>query len=114
LTKDMRLYTEEAFGPLMSVVRFRTDEEAIAIANASEYGLAASVYGKDEGRAYKVAKEIEAGMVHINGSTIHDAQTMPHGGWKKSGWGRFNGVEGLKEFTQIKVVTFNEPHPYPI
>lgn len=52
-----------------------------------------------------MAEEIESGMVHINGITVHDVQWLPHGGFKKSGYGRFNGIDGLLEFTQTKVVT---------
>ena len=102
VTPEMDIYTQENFAPLLAITPFKTDEEAIAIANSNDYGLAAAVWSKDEGHAYKVASQIDAGMVHINGSTVHDTQTLPHGGWGKSGWGRFNGVEGLKEFTQIK------------
>ncbi|KZV92379.1 aldehyde dehydrogenase [Exidia glandulosa HHB12029] len=133
INKDMRIFHEEIFGPIITVVTFKTDEEAIATANATEYGLAAAVYGKDTSNAYKIASQIEAGMVHINGATIHDAQQMPHGGVKSSGWGRFNGLEGspfclpcrsppisdiscsgLKEFTQIKTITINDPHKFPV
>jgi len=112
--EGMNAFTDEHFGPLMSIIRFSTDEEAVALANSSDYGLAAAVYSKDEAHAMRIARQIEAGMVHINGSTVHDTQTLPHGGIKKSGYGRFNGIYGLQEFTWIKVITVNEPHPYPI
>jgi len=113
--KESRIYSEEIFGPAMTLARFKTTEEAIERANSSEYGLAASVYGSDLTECWNVAKEIESGQVHINGSTLHDAQTIPHGGHKKSGFGRFNGLEGLHEFTQTKTITINVPHgQYPI
>ena len=79
VTKDMDIYKNEHFSPLLNLVRFKTDEEAIDIANSSEYGLAAAVYSKDEGHAYRIASQIDAGMVHVNGATIHDTQTLPHG-----------------------------------
>lgn len=111
---SMRIYHEEMFGPVMSLRRFSTTEEAIKLANASEYGLAASVYGADEKECWAVARRIDAGQVHINGPTVHDEQTVPHGGLKKSGFGRFNGIEGLKEFSVTKTITVNVPHDkYP-
>ncbi|KAK4046931.1 hypothetical protein OIV83_005722 [Microbotryomycetes sp. JL201] len=114
VNETMKIYREEMFSPVFSIVKFKTEEEAIRIANDHEYGLAASVYTKDIAAGLRLADEIDSGMVHINGSTVHDSAQMPHGGWKRSGFGRFQGVEGIREFTQIKVVTINEPHPYPI
>lgn len=66
----MRIYTEEIFGPALTLTRFKTNEEAIEIANRSEYGLAASVYGSNETECFAIAKEIESGQVHINGATV--------------------------------------------
>ncbi|KAM0791831.1 hypothetical protein ACM66B_004090 [Microbotryomycetes sp. NB124-2] len=114
VNETMRIYREEMFSPVFSIVTFKIEEEAIRIANDHEYGLAAAVYTKDIGAGLRIADQIDSGMVHINGSTVHDSAQMPHGGWKRSGFGRFQGVEGIREFTQIKVVTINEPHPYPI
>jgi len=114
VTPEMKIYSDEHFAPVSLLIPYNTVEEALVVANSSDYGLAASVYGKSEAEAFKVAERIDSGMVHINGGTIHDAQQMPHGGWKKSGWGRFNGSEGIKEFTQIRVITVNDPHPYPL
>ncbi|GAA5968104.1 hypothetical protein JCM3765_005851 [Sporobolomyces pararoseus] len=113
ITEDMRIYKEEMFSPTFSLITFKTDEEAIKFANDHDYGLAASIFSKNISRAHNMSKHIDAGMVHINGATIHDAASMPHGGWKSSGFGRFNGLEGIREFTQLKVTTINEPHPYP-
>jgi len=114
VTSDMRIYSEEIFGPVFNVIQFKDEQEAVRIANSTEYGLAAAIYSKDTSRAYSLATQIHAGMVHVNGATVHDNQTMPHGGFKKSGWGRFNGLDGLKEFSQSKVITINELHKFPI
>jgi len=112
---DMKIYSEEIFGPAMTLTTFKTNEEAIARANSSDYGLAASVYGSNETECWAVAREIESGQVHINGATVHDNQSVPHGGLKKSGFGRFNGIEGLREFTTTKTITVNPPHDqYPM
>ena len=106
-TKEMRIFSEEIFGPAMSLNTFETVQEAIDMANDTEFGLAASVYGSSESECWQVAQGIESGQVHINGATIHDVQTVPHGGLKNSGFGRFNGIEGLREFTTTKTITIN-------
>ncbi|KAG8787616.1 hypothetical protein FRC12_015409 [Ceratobasidium sp. 428] len=112
--QSAKIISEEIFGPAVAIVRFTDEAEAVRIANARDYGLSAAVFSKDIAKAFRIARQIEAGAVHINGSTIHDYPTLPHGGWKKSGWGRFNGLEGIKEFTQTKVITVNELHKYPM
>ncbi|CAE6449937.1 unnamed protein product [Rhizoctonia solani] len=111
--ESARIVTDEIFGPAVCVIRFRDEEDAVRIANDREFGLSAAVFSTDLGRAFAIARRIESGGVHINDSTIHDYPTLPHGGWKKSGWGRFNGLEGIKEFTQLKVITVNELHKFP-
>lgn len=108
VTPDMRIYKEEIFAPGLIVLTFKSIQEAIDIANSTDYGLATSIYTRDEAKGYAIASEIEAGLVHINGPTIHDEQTMPHGGWKRSGYGRFNGLEGVREFTQTRTITINQ------
>ncbi|CAD6568982.1 MAG: hypothetical protein CYPHOPRED_003010 [Cyphobasidiales sp. Tagirdzhanova-0007] len=111
----MRIFSEEIFGPAMTLNQFKTVEEAVQMANSSDYGLAASVYGSNEADCFAVAKQIEAGQVHINGATVQDSQVVPHGGLKKSGYGRFNGIEGLREFSTTKTITINIPHcAYPV
>lgn len=110
---DMRLFREEAFAPILSVMTFNTDEEAVQLVNSNAAGLAAAVYGSNEMRAFRVAQKIEAGQVHINAITVHDHPSIPHGGWKESGYGRFNGVAGIHEFTQTRTITMTEPHAMP-
>ncbi|GAA6061740.1 hypothetical protein JCM10212_000473 [Sporobolomyces blumeae] len=113
VTDKMSIYKQEMFSPAFSVLTYKTEDEAIHYANDHDYGLAASIFTADTARGHRLAGRIDAGMVHINGATVHDSAQMPHGGWKQSGFGRFNGIEGIREFTQIKVITINEPHPYP-
>ncbi|GAA5869010.1 hypothetical protein JCM1840_000442 [Sporobolomyces johnsonii] len=113
VTEEMRIYREEMFAPVFSILTYKTEEQAIRYANDHEYGLAAAIYTADTANGYKLARQIDSGMVHINGSSIHDAASIPHGGWKASGYGRFNGIEGIREFTQTKVITINDKHSYP-
>lgn len=104
--KDMDMYYTESFGPTVSLFVVDSDEEAIAIANDTDYGLTSSVFTEDLRRGLKIAKQIETGAVHINAMSVHDENVLPHGGAKKSGWGRFNGVEGLNEWVRTKNVTW--------
>ncbi len=114
VTPAMRLYEEESFGPVVSVIRVNGDEEAIRVANDTEYGLSAAVYSKDIARALKVAKRIELGICHINGPTVHDEAQMPFGGTKASGYGRFGGKAAIDEFTELRWITIQtEPMHYP-
>lgn len=110
VTKDMDIYHQETFGPVSALLVADTIEEAIEIANDTEYGLSASVWSKDLSKAIQVARRIESGAVHINGNTVHDENSLPHGGWKKSGYGRFGSKYGFEEFLQTKTITikFNE------
>ncbi len=105
VTPEMDIYHEESFGPVKGIVRFSTVEEAIAIANDTEYGLAASVFGQDVGRATAVAEKLDAGNRHVNMATVHDQPQMPFGGLKASGYGRFNGLEAISEFTDTVLTT---------
>jgi acyl-CoA reductase-like NAD-dependent aldehyde dehydrogenase len=89
VTPDMRLYTEESFGPVVSIIRAGSVDEAVRIANDSEFGLSSAVFSKDVMQAMNVAKRIESGICHINGPTVHDEAQMPFGGVKASGYGRF-------------------------
>lgn len=110
----MRIYTEESFGPVVSVVRARGVEEAVRLANDTEYGLSAAVFGRDVARALTVAQRIESGICHVNGPTVHDEAQMPFGGVKGSGYGRFGGQAGIAEFTDLRWITIEtQPQHYP-
>ena len=100
---DAPCLTEEIFGPVAPVVAFETEEEAIRLANQTEYGLVSYVYTKDLARALRVAEAIESGMVGINRGLVSDP-AAPFGGMKQSGIGREGGHEGLLEFTESKYI----------
>ena len=104
--EGMELYYTESFGPTVSLFLVESDEEAIKIANDTEYGLASAVFTENLQRGFRIAKQIETGAVHINSMSVHDEANLPHGGAKKSGFGRFNGVEGLKEWVRLKTITW--------
>ena len=115
VTPAMRIYGEESFGPVVTVVRVNGVEEAIRVANDTEYGLSAAVFGRDIARALDVAKRIESGICHVNGPTVHDEAQMPFGGTKASGYGRFGGQAGIAEFTELRWITIETgPQHYPI
>jgi len=102
---DMSIYDEETFGPITTVVRVSGVEEAVRVANDTEYGLAAAVFGADSNRALGVAMRIDAGHVHVNGATVQNEAQAPYGGMKASGYGRFDGRAVINEFTELKWVT---------
>ncbi|MEZ4754207.1 MAG: aldehyde dehydrogenase family protein [Bdellovibrionota bacterium] len=104
LNDSMRIWSEEVFGPSLSVIPFKTEAEAIEIANCTEYGLGAVVFSKDLDRAKRVAKKLKAGTVEINEAS-HWHHNNPFGGYKKSGMGREHGVTGLRELCQVKVIS---------
>jgi benzaldehyde dehydrogenase (NAD) len=114
VTSDMRIFREEAFGPVKGIVRVSGVEEAVACANDNEYGLAAAVFGRDVARAILVARRIESGICHVNGPTVHDEAQMPFGGVKGSGIGHFGGKAGVDAFTDLRWVTVQtSPRHYP-
>jgi acyl-CoA reductase-like NAD-dependent aldehyde dehydrogenase len=115
VTADKDIYDQETFGPITTVVRVTGADEALRVANDTEYGLAAAVFGRDTHRALQVAMRIEAGHVHVNGATVQNEAQAPYGGMKNSGYGRFDGRAVINEFTDLKWITV-EPadQPYPI
>ena len=114
VTRDMRIYHEETFGPLKCIVRVKGVDAAVACANDNEYGLSAAVFGRDVARAMNVARRIESGICHVNGPTVHDEAQMPFGGVKGSGIGRFGGKAGVAEFTELRWITVQTtPRHYP-
>lgn len=115
VTRPMRIYSEESFGPVCAVIRVASVEEAITIANDCDYGLSSAVFGADLGRALDVARRIETGICHVNSATVADEPQVPFGGVKASGYGRFGGLAALDEFTELRWITLSEkPGEYPI
>ena len=115
LTPAMRLYNDESFGPVVGIIRVADEEEAIRVANDSEYGLSAAVFTRDAARGLRVARRIRSGICHINGPTVHDEPQMPFGGVGASGYGRFGGKAGIDAFTELRWITIaGEPGHYPI
>ena len=115
VTPSMRLFRDESFGPVVGIIRARDEEEAIALANDTEYGLSAAVFTKDTARGLRVARRIKSGICHVNGPTVHDEAQMPFGGVKSSGYGRFGGKAGIDSFTELRWITIEtQPGHYPI
>jgi aldehyde dehydrogenase (NAD+) len=106
VTHDMRIATEEIFGPVISTLEFDDEAMAIEVANGTEYGLAAGVYTKDIDRALRVSHALEAGQVFVNRYLAGGVET-PFGGYKKSGWGREKGLAALHDYTQLKTTIFS-------
>ena len=103
VTADMAIAREEIFGPVLTVTPFDTVDEAIAMANDTDYGLAASVWTKDIDKALTVTRRVQAGRFWVN-TTLAGGPELPIGGFKQSGWGREAGIYGVEEYTQIKSV----------
>ena len=108
VNKDADLYYTESFGPAVVIFTFESEDEALSIANDTEYGLAGAVFTKDLAAGLRVARQYETGAVHINSMTIHDDVSLPHGGLKKSGFGRFTGMAGIEEYLTSRVVTWQD------
>lgn len=102
---DARILKEEVFGPVAPIIGFDTEEEGVAAANDTEYGLASYIFTQSLDRALRVAESIEAGMVGVNRGVISDA-AAPFGGVKQSGFGREGGSEGIEEYLETKYIAF--------
>jgi acyl-CoA reductase-like NAD-dependent aldehyde dehydrogenase len=115
VTPDMDIYAEESFGPVTTMVRVGDVEEAIRVANDTEYGLTSAIFTRDVGLAMQIAQRLDFGCCHINGPTVNDEAQIPLGGMKSSGYGRFGGTAGIHEFTEVQWVSIEDPHQhYPI
>ncbi|WVQ79207.1 hypothetical protein IAT38_001303 [Cryptococcus sp. DSM 104549] len=101
------LATVESFSPILTVQSAPSISAIIELANSHETGLSSAVFSRDLSQALEVAKQLDMGAVHINGMTIHDQHGLPHGGWRGSGWGRFNGKGAIESFTQTRVIRVN-------
>ncbi|KAI0444846.1 Aldehyde/histidinol dehydrogenase [Xylaria telfairii] len=106
VTPEMDIYKQESFGTTVSLLEVDSEEEALRIANDTEYGLASAVFTEDLRIGLRFAKNIETGAVHINDMSVHDEAALPHGGAKASGYGRFNASAGLDEYLRTKTVTW--------
>jgi betaine-aldehyde dehydrogenase len=108
---DMRIVQEEIFGPVVVVQKFKTEEEAVELANGTPFGLAGAVFSNDITRAHRVVKQIRAGITWVN-SYHNTYNECPWGGYKQSGWGRELGTFGLEAYTEVKQVNINlDPQP---
>jgi acyl-CoA reductase-like NAD-dependent aldehyde dehydrogenase len=115
VTPAMKLFRDESFGPVVGIIHARDEGHAIQLANDTDYGLSAAVFTRDTARGLKVARQIQSGICHINGPTVHDEAQMPFGGTKASGYGKFGGRAGIDSFTELRWITMEtEPGHYPI
>jgi acyl-CoA reductase-like NAD-dependent aldehyde dehydrogenase len=112
VTPDMRIYSEESFGPVKPIIRVTGEDEAVRVANDTEYGLSAAVFSRNIQRAMAVAARIDSGICHINGPTVSDEAQMPFGGTKASGHGRFGGKAAMAEFTDLRWITIEDPNQH--
>lgn len=102
---EMRIFQEEIFGPVLAVTTFKTEEEALALANATEYGLAAGLWTENLGRAHRVARGLNTGQIYINNWAGGVGVALPFGGYKKSGIGREKGLETFHHYTTLKAIS---------
>ncbi len=112
VTPSMPAFVDEIFGPVAAVTTFSSVEEAVRLANQTEYGLAASIYTSSLARGMEIARSMRAGMVHINDTTINDQAIAPFGGMGASGnGGRFGSLANWEEFTQWQWCTARDEGP---
>ena len=107
VAREAPMYCEETFAPVVVVEAFDHDDEAVGIANATRYGLTASVLTRDSGRGVRIAERLQAGVININGPTMYAEPSLPIGGVKDSGWARL-GPFSVENFTDRITVTFHE------
>jgi aldehyde dehydrogenase (NAD+) len=104
--QDLRIVDTELFGPVLSVIRFRTEDEVIALANDTNHGLAAGIFTTDSARSIRVAKRIKAGIVWVNTYRVI-SPIAEFGGMKGSGYGRESGMQAMYDFTRPKTIWIN-------
>jgi len=105
VTPEMRVFREETFGPVAPIIVANDEDDAVRLANDSEYGLSAGIITSDEERGLAVARRLHTGMAHVNDSSIHDEPHVPFGGIGSSGLGRHGGRPGIEQFTELRWVT---------
>ncbi|KAL3440510.1 Aldehyde/histidinol dehydrogenase [Aspergillus insuetus] len=108
LTKKMQFFSIESFGPLLGIMSVESEDEMRDAVAGLGYGLSAGIFTKSHLRAITISEGLGAGAVHVNGMTVHDEHTLPHGGHGLSGWGRFGGKWGVDEFLQTRTVVLNQ------
>jgi vanillin dehydrogenase len=114
VTRDMAVYREETFGPVLPLLKVGSDDEAVAVANDTDYGLSAGIITRDEQRGLSIAQRLETGMAHVNDSSVNDEPWVPFGGVKSSGLGRHGGKAALDMFTELRWLTLERGgRPYP-
>ena len=115
VTAQMNLYRDESFGPVVAMIRARDAAHAVELANDTQYGLSAAVFTRDIAKGLTIARQIQSGICHVNGPTVHDEAQMPFGGVGASGYGRFGGKQGIDSFTETRWITVEtQPGHFPI
>ena len=104
VSRDSEVWNEEVFGPVLAAKRFSGEAEAVELANSTPYGLVTGIWTQDVGRAHRLAREIQAGQVYVNGYGVGGGVELPFGGYKRSGFGRGKGLEALAAYSQVKNV----------
>jgi aldehyde dehydrogenase (NAD+) len=114
VTSEMSVYRDETFGPVAPLITVESDDEAIAVANDTEYGLSAGIITRDEQRGLAIARRLDTGMAHINCSSVNDEPWIPFGGAKGSGLGRHGGSGSVQAFTETRWITSDRGgRPFP-